>query len=168
MLAEILHKIGFDWRVALSHTVNIGIIFFILVKFALPKIKATIDKRTADIKQGLKNKEASELILSEAKSKAEEVRKLAQSEKVGIITQAKKDAESLVSRGQMEAQAIVDSARKDFQAAKQEGYGEGSALFERKVADILSIISNKAFANSVTPEVESAFIKKVFTEQYEK
>lgn len=168
MLAEILHKIGFDWRVALSHTVNIAIIFFILVKFALPKIKATIDKRTEDIKQGLKNKEESQAVLAQANKEAGEIKKSAQSEKVEILANAKGEAENFIAKGQSEAQAIIESARKDFGMAKQEGYAEGSALFERKLNDILGIISNKAFASNVSSEVESAFIKKVFTEQYEK
>lgn len=168
MLAEILHKIGFDWRVALSHTVNIAIIFFLLVKFALPKIKATINKRTEDIRQGLKNKEASEEVLVNAHTQAGEIKKIAQAEKVQIVSQAKTEAEGLVAKGSQEAQVIVESARKDFQSAKQEGYAEGAKLFERKLTDILQVINNKAFAGAVSPEVESAFIKKVFTEHYEK
>ena len=168
MLAEILHKIGFDWRVALSHTVNIAIIFFLLVKFALPKIKATIEKRTEDIKQGLKNKEDSEEVLANAHTQAGEIKKTAQAEKVEIVSQAKTEAEVLVSKGSQEAQVIVESARKDFQTAKKEGYEAGESLFERKLAEILQVINNKAFAGAVSPEVESAFIKKVFTEHYEK
>lgn len=168
MLAEILHKIGFDWRVALSHTVNIAIIFFLLVKFALPKIKATIDKRTEDIRQGLKNKEASEEVLANAHTQAGEIKKTAQAEKVHIVSQAKSEADALVSKGSQEALTIIESARKDFQSAKQEGYAEGAHLFERKLVDILQVISSKAFAGTVSPEVESAFIKKVFTEHYEK
>jgi F0F1-type ATP synthase membrane subunit b/b' len=42
ILQDIGTKIGFDWRLALTHLINLLIIFFLLVKFALPAIKKTL------------------------------------------------------------------------------------------------------------------------------
>jgi F0F1-type ATP synthase membrane subunit b/b' len=168
MLAEILQKIGFDWRVALSHTVNIAIIFFLLVKFAFPKLKAVIDKRTSDIAEGLKNKDASEKVLAQAKVDAEGVLKEAQASKVEILSEAKRDADGVVASSRDEAGAIIEAARAEKKTAKEEGFKDGTDLFEEKLPKILQVISSKAFLDKVTPEIESEFVKNVFKQVYEK
>jgi F-type H+-transporting ATPase subunit b len=168
MLAEILHKIGFDWRVALSHTVNIAIIFFLLVKFALPKLQKVIDERTEKIKQGLRNKEESELVLASAQKEAGEITKSAQADKVQVLNSAKEEAYRFVQAGKSQADEIISSARKEMSSAKEDGYQAGVSAFENKVGDLLKIISQKAFQNQVTPEVESTFIKQTFKNAYEK
>jgi F0F1-type ATP synthase membrane subunit b/b' len=54
ILTDIGNKIGFDWRLALTHLINLLIIFFLLVKYAFPAIKKAVDERTKKIQEGLK------------------------------------------------------------------------------------------------------------------
>lgn len=54
ILNDIASKIGFDWKLSLTHLINFSIIFFLLVRFALPGIKKTINERTKKIEEGLK------------------------------------------------------------------------------------------------------------------
>jgi F0F1-type ATP synthase membrane subunit b/b' len=167
-LQIIAGKIGFDWRIAISHTINIGIIFFILVKFALPKIKATINERTEKIKQGLKNKEESEAVLMSAKDESAEIIKKAEKEKKEILAKAADISKSSIDKSQEDANGIIVSARALEANAQKQGYESGVNLLENKIGNILTAITDKAFVGKVTADIESNFIKKVFESEYAK
>ena len=167
-LTEIAGKIGFDWRIALSHTINIGIIFILLVKFALPKIKQIINERTEKIKQGLKNKEESESMLLSAKSESETIIKAANKEKQEIINKADDLSKANISKSEKEASEIIEKVKEKEKGAEKAGFDSGINLLENKIGDILSILSDKAFAGKVDAKVEGDFIKTVFEQIYAK
>jgi F0F1-type ATP synthase membrane subunit b/b' len=167
-LQEIAGKIGFDWRIALSHTINLGIIFFILVKFALPKLKSIIDERTEKIKQGLKNKEESEQVLAEARLASEQAIKEAQKEKREILDKGEEMAKSNIDKSKSEASEIVSNAKMIESDSEKKGFDSGINLLENKIGGILKSISMQAFDGKVDASIENNFIKKIFEENYAK
>ena len=67
-LMEVLAKVGFDWRLALTNLVNFGLIVWLLAKFLWPSISKAISERQKIINQGLEDAEAAKERLAKSQS----------------------------------------------------------------------------------------------------
>lgn len=168
MLAEIAHKIGFDWHLALSHTFNFLLIFFLLVKFVLPKLKATIDERNKKITEGLEKFAKSQKLLEEAESEKAAIISETQKEKKEIIMQAEQQKKTVLVNADIEAKQIVSDSKIEGEKIKKDSFEKGSVELEDKIGSILQTISNKAFNGKVSPEINNEFVKQVFSNSYGK
>lgn len=168
MLSEILHKIGFDFQLAFFHTINFLIVFFILVKFAFPKLQKAISERTEKIKTGLKNFEDSEEILNQSKNSAQKIISEGEFEKRQILESAEELKKQKLKLADETYSEILGKAKIDSEILKNESYNKGADLLQEKLPNIFQIITQKAFSDKVTPSIQAEFIKKVFADQYGK
>jgi F-type H+-transporting ATPase subunit b len=162
ILQDIGNKIGFDWRLALTSLINFLIIFFLLVKFALPAIKKTIDERTAKIKEGLRLREEADKIVTQAKSEGLEITKGANKKAEEIFSKAEISSKELVSAAHEKASTIVQEAEKQKEESKAKGLLEAENILQKDIAKILTKISANAFSGKVSAEANKDFIQKVF------
>lgn len=167
-MTEILSKIGFDWHLALSHTVNFLIIFILLVKFALPKLKKTIDERKAKIEEGLATFAKSAQILKESEAEKANILKSAEIEKKGILAESESIKKNILAKGEADAREIISASKTEGEKIKADSYEKGASELESKIGDILQMISQKAFAGKVSAEVNNEFVKNIFKESYGK
>lgn len=168
ILQEIGHKIGFDWRLAITHFVNLLIIFVLLVKFALPKLKKTIDERNQKISDGLKMREDAEKIVELANEQSSNIKTLANTKYQEVIDKGTQDAKKLTEEASQEAREIMQKANLEKEAAKSKGLSEAENIISADINKILTQISEKAFAGKVTAETNSDFVASVFKENYGK
>lgn len=103
---DILKDFGFDPILFVAQIINFVIIFFVLKKIMYKPVMEIINKRTQEIKKGLKDKEDAEALLLKAEEKETE-----------IIQKAQKRAEKIIEDAKLEAKEtktqIEESARKD-------------------------------------------------------
>lgn len=97
--AEILSKIGFDWKLALANLINFLIIFYILKRFAFAPISKIIKERKDKIDEGL-----------EKAIHSEEILKMAKEEGLEIIAKAKEEANHIIASGYGHAKKSMDHA----------------------------------------------------------
>jgi F-type H+-transporting ATPase subunit b len=168
MLSEILHKIGFDFQLAFFHTINFLIVFFILVKFAFPKLQKAISERTKKIKAGLKNFEDSQELLNQSKISAQKIISEGESEKRQILESAEDLKKQKLKSVEESYFSILEKAKVDSEILKNESYNKGADLLQEKLPNIFQIITQKAFSDKVTPSIQAEFIKKVFQDEYGK
>ncbi|MBM3131618.1 MAG: F0F1 ATP synthase subunit B [Chloroflexi bacterium] len=126
-------SLGISWQGLVVQLINVGLLFFLLAKFAYKPIMRMLDERANKIKEGLDKAEQAEKragqIDVEAKKALEEARKegqklIAQASEMGAKLreeakeQAKKEAEALIERARAEIQLERDHAigqlRKEF------------------------------------------------------
>ncbi len=162
VLQEVGHKIGFDWRLALTHLINLLIIFFLLAKFALPSIKKVVEERTKKIQEGLKMREQADKILEEANQNSLETAKKANQKAEEIYSKAESSAKEIVLTANSKASEIIQVAEKEKQNAKEKGLKEAESLITKDLSKILSKISANAFSEKISADINSDFVSKVF------
>lgn len=129
---ELLNALGLDLKIFIAQFINFAILYFVLAKFALPKITAMVKKRQEEIDTGLKNAEAAKLVLDQAQEKEAAIVTAANSQARTIISDAKqkgKQAEAqILAQAKDQAQTIVENGKKQavtekaklMQSAKEE------------------------------------------------
>lgn len=162
ILTDIATKIGFDWKLALTHLINLLIIFFLLVKYALPAIKKTVEERTKKIEEGLRMRNEADKIVEKAKSESLDITKSANAKAEEVYTKAEKNSKEIISTANEKANSIIFSANKDKEEAKEKGLKDAENILLKDIPGILSKISTQAFSGKITGEVNKDFISKVF------
>jgi len=168
ILQDIATKIGFDWKLALTHFINLLIIFFLLVKFALPAIKKVVDERTAKIKEGLRLRDEADKIVVEAKGDAKNILVEANKKAQENIGNADAVAKNTIADASTKSAEIVRAANLEKEGAKQAGLKDAENILGKDIGKILTSISNLAFSGKVSADANSEFVTKVFKESYSK
>lgn len=162
ILQEIAHKIGFDWKLALTHLINLLIIFFLLARFALPTIKKVVNERTKKIEEGLRMREQADKIVENANLESQKIAKLANQKAEEIFVKAETSAKDIVTTANTKASEIVQLAEKEKTSAKEKGMKEAENILSKDISKILSKISANAFGDKISADVNNDFISKVF------
>jgi F-type H+-transporting ATPase subunit b len=168
ILNDIATKIGFDWRLALTHFINLMIIFFLLVKFALPAIKKTVDERTKKIKEGLRLRDEADKVVADAKSEAKNIVVEASKKAQDNISASETSAKNILSDASNKSAEIIRAANLEKEGAKQAGLKDAENVLGKDIGKILTKISSLAFSGKVSADANSEFVTKVFKESYSK
>ena len=135
----------------------IGIIAFLIVfgglaKFALPKIKATLDERADAIEGGIERAAKAE---AEAKELAEQYRSqlaAAREEASTIRTQAQADRSAIIEEARAEARAAA-AAVADQQAAQIAAErSQATAALTRQIGELSIALAGKVVGQSLTDD----------------
>ncbi len=160
-MTEILKALGLDWKMFLAQLLNFAIFYWLLAKFALPKVREMIKNRQEEIDKGLKQAEEAKSIWTEAKAKEDELIAKARSEASQIIRQGRersqKVAENLIQEAKQKAQNLVENGEKQVQVAKEK------MLLEAKdeLAEIISLGVRKVAEKKVDKnEIEKDYLQK--------
>lgn len=162
ILQDIATKIGFEWHLAFTSLINFLIIFFLLVKFALPSIKKTIEERTKKIQEGLRMREEADKIVESANSEGLKITRDANRKAEEIFSKVETSAKEVLTDANSKASSIIALAEKEKQDAKEKGLKEAENILTKDIGKILSKISANAFSGKLTGETNSEFISKVF------
>ena len=169
---EILHdignKIGFDWKLSITHLINFLILFFLLVKFALPNIKRTIDERTKKIKEGLQLQEESVKIFEDAKLESQKIISVAHTKQSEIVATADEAAKQILTKANEKQQEIIQQAEQVKSVSKEAGLKDAEKVFANSLPQVLKKISTAAFGDKLSAEVNDQFITKVLKDSYGK
>jgi F-type H+-transporting ATPase subunit b len=168
ILVDIASKIGFDWKLSITHLINFLIIFFLLVKFALPGIKKVIADRTKKIEEGLKMRYEADKIVESAKTDAKEISKIANQKAGEIISKADENAKNIISDSSEKGAEIIRLANTQKEEAKNSGLKEAENLLAKDISKILAKISATAFDSKLTADNNSDFVTKVFKQNFSK
>lgn len=132
-MAELIHKLGIDWRLLVAQIINFLILFFVLKKFLYRPILEVLEKRRERVEKSLSNAERLESeitkvgemreeIIRKANQKANEIlgeaRELAESKRASILKDAENEASRMIEETkhklEKEKGKILDEAREDL------------------------------------------------------
>ena len=125
-------------------TVAFLIVFFLLAKFAFPRINKTLEERADAIEGGIRRaaesqEEAAQLLesykaqLAEARNEAAAIRATAQAEKATIIEQAKSEASAAAAAVTERASASIEAERAQAVASLRRDVGDLALTLASKV-----------------------------------
>ena len=158
---DTLHKVGFEWQVALSNLVTFLIILVILNVFVFKKLGNVIAKRNAKIKKGLEDAQLADTALMMAKEKEKGLLKEAHVESSNIVERAYAEAQETIGQSkqnaEIEAQKILDLASKKIEKQKIELEKE----LHKKTVDIVISGIEKVLAEEMTSEMQERIVKKI-------
>lgn len=158
---ELLNALGLDLQVFVAQFVNFAILYFVLAKFAIPKITAMVKARQDEIDAGLKNAEAAQLALTQAQEKEAALVAQANSQARQIIGEAKqkgKQAEAkILAEAKEQAQVILTNSEK--QARTEKAKLMQSA--KEELAEIISI----GMKNLADEKIDAAKIRDNYLKQ---
>ena len=118
-----LQSIGFDWQVALAHTVNFLLVVWVLKRFVFTPLEETMRERREKISSGVAEAEKAKEKLQEAETEREAILETAKEKRQEIIGEAREQAEQIITDARREAteeaEEIKQQARKDMQAQRK-------------------------------------------------
>lgn len=140
------------------------IVFFILKKFAFPRITEMLDKRTEKIEGDLKNaeltREEAEKLLADYKAQLDEAR----AEAKKIMDEGKTLGENLrketIAKATEEANQLIRRAQEEIGREKEKAIKE----LQNQIADISIEVASKVIQKSLSKEEHSKLIDQYITE----
>lgn len=158
---ELLRALGLDWKIFLTQLLNFALLYFVLAKAALPKIRAMMIKREQEIDDGLKNAEAAKLVLAQAKTNEEEILVQARTAAVKIIEESRIKAklveDKIVAQAKETAQKIVATGEEQVIVAKEKMLQD----VKEELAEVIAIgVKNLTGEEVSAKKVTTSYLKQ--------
>ena len=115
--SKIMHDFGISWPGIAAQVLNVGIVIFILWKFAFKPVLATLDERQQKIASGLQYADEMKAKLEAAQQESAASAKRAQAEASRIIDEARKTAKEFLDKQTQETAAKGNDILTKAQAA---------------------------------------------------
>ncbi len=135
--SKIMHDFGISWPGIAAQVLNVGIVVFILWKFAFKPVLATLDERQQKIASGLQYAEEMKAKLAAAQEETAASAKRAQLEATRIIEEARKSAKDFLDKQSAETSAkandILIKAQQAIELEKKKMLAEARTEIARLV-----------------------------------
>ena len=115
-IADILGRIGFNWKIALANLVNFLAVFYLLNRYIFGALRKKIDDREKRIAEGVENAKKAEEELLRAHELREGIIREAEREAHGIVQAAHVQGKDIVSEAEARSREEAEEARKAARA----------------------------------------------------
>lgn len=153
-----------SWGLMIWTLITFGIVYFILKKYALPKIQEAIDARTVMIEDSIKYAETQRVeadsLLADYRQRLSEAREQADE----IIARARTTAEqreaTAISDAQEEREELLEQTRREIQLETEKSLQD----LRREVANLTVIATEKVTRKSMTGDDQQRLIEEALSE----
>ena len=154
---KIMHDFGISVPGILAQVLNVGIVVFILWKFAFKPVLATLDERQQKIASGLAYAEEMKAKLEAAQQESAASAKRAQVEASRIIDEARKSAKDFLDKQTQETAAkandIIAKAQQAIELEKKKMLAEART----EIARLVVVTTERVLAKKLTDADRSAY-----------
>lgn len=162
---DILGSIGFDWKVALANLVNFAIVFYLLNRFVLSKLKLVLKERKQKIDQGLEDAKKAEAALFMAGQKETEIIGNAHEKANLLIIEASHKGNDLIKqaekKGLVSGDELVRKAELDIERKMKKAMKESEMI----AASLIVSGVKKMLIEQVDGDKNQEFIEKIVTKE---
>ncbi len=156
-LTEIAGKFGVTWPTLIAQMINFIIVAFVLYKFAVKPIAATLDERQQKIADGLQYAEEMKAQLAAAERERAEKIKEAAADAQRILTESREQSKEMIEKKTQEAAAQAEAIiRKASEATEQERKKMLSDV-RQEVARLVVATSSKVLSRDLSDSEKSNF-----------
>ena len=152
-----MHDFGISWPGIAAQVLNVGIVVFILWKFAFKPVLATLDERQAKIASGLQYAEEMKAKLEAAQQESAASAKRAQIEASRIIDEARKAAKEFLDKQSQETAAkandILAKAQQAIELEKKKMLAEART----EIARLVVVTTQRVLAKELTDADRSRY-----------
>ncbi len=147
---ELFSTFGIDWRLLLWQAVNFAVVLFVLKRFAIGPLIATLERRRVKIEEGLREAEAARKVLSDAETGRDGTLREAREKAGTILAEARAHSErlqeDLLAKARAEAAKILADGKASLTAEKDAMLRSAKA----EVADLVVLAAAKAVPRVLT------------------
>lgn len=163
-ITRIIHDLGLNWPQLIAQMVNFAVVAFLLYRFAVRPILATIDQRQKNIADGLRYADEMKAKLADAEKQHAETLKRAAGEAQKIIDDARASAKELLDR---ETRATAEKTQQMLARAE-----EAIALERRKmladareeIARLVALTTQRVLNRELTPDERTRYTESAARE----
>jgi len=154
---EFAREFGFNAKLIFAQILNFGILAFLLYRFAIKPIAATLDERQQKIADGLQYAEEMKAQLAAATRERDEKIKEAAADAQRILTESREQSKEMIEKKTQEAAAQAEAIiRKATEATEQERKKMLSDV-RQEVARLVVATSSKVLSRDLSDAEKSTF-----------
>jgi F-type H+-transporting ATPase subunit b len=137
--------------------VSFCILAFVLYRWGLKPVLATMDERTNKIEAGLKYAEDMKAKLAQANQQSEELLRKAAFEAQAIVNDARKTAKELADRQAQDTAAQAAAVLAKAQQAIELEHGKMIAEVRGEIARLVTLTASKVLSTELSPDDKARF-----------
>jgi F-type H+-transporting ATPase subunit b len=154
---NMLQQFGIEPVFLIMQLVSFGILAFVLYRFMIKPVLATVDERNAKIASGLKHAEETQARLAAAQQESAALIKKSQVEASRIIDDARKSAKDFVDKQTLEATAKTTDMLAKAQQAIELEHKKMLADARTEIARLVVITTERVLAKKLTDADRAAY-----------
>lgn len=136
-MAELFTKLGIDWRLLAANTLTFFLVLWVLRKFAYRPILNVLERRQAQVAEGMAAAKQSQTELAAIQQQKQEILRAAKLEGAALIAAAREQAEAAKTKIAAEAQ---DEATATLQRAKAQLQRERETMIASAKTELADVI----------------------------
>ena len=161
---EVLRGLGFDPILFTAQIVNFLVILFILKKILYKPLLEMLNKRQAEIKSGLDNKEKAEALLLDTEEKEKKVLKKANETAKNILSDADKVASEIKAKAEISAKKESEKIILDAKATVSQEVLAAENKLTEKIGSLSLSLLQKSLVGVFGENEQKTILKKAETE----
>jgi F-type H+-transporting ATPase subunit b len=153
----IAERFGLDAKSIVMQVISFLIVLFVLYKFGIKPVTATMEERAQKIETGLKDAEAMQAKLAAAQEESAVIVKKANGEATRIVDDARKSAKEYLDRQTQEATAKANDLLAKAQQAMELEHKKMLADARQEIARLVVITTEQVLAKKLTDADRRAY-----------
>jgi F-type H+-transporting ATPase subunit b len=147
---NLLEKFGVEWHYVVWQIVSFVIVLFVLYKFGIKPVVATMEERNRKIESGLRHAEEMQAKLAAAQQESAALVKKANAEAAKIVEEARKTAKEYLDRQTQEAGAKASDLLAKAQQAIELEHKKMLADARTEIARLVVATTERVLAKKLT------------------
>jgi F-type H+-transporting ATPase subunit b len=159
-MAELLEKLGIDWKLLIANTITFFLVLWVLKKFAFRPIMTLLEKRQQTVAESLHDAKQTKEELHKFQVEKEQLLKEARQTAQGMLREAEQQAEAMrqekLEQSQAEAQQLVIRTREQLAREQTQMLAEAKG----KLADLVVTATTKVLEDTVDDSMDAKLQQK--------
>lgn len=154
---NMLTKFGVEWTYVVWQLVSFVVVLFVLYKFGIKPVAATMEERTRKIESGIKHAEEMQVKLAAAQQESAAIVKKAQVDASRIVDDARKSAKEFLDKQTQEATAKASDLLVKAQQAIELEHKKMLADARTEIARLVVITTERVLAKKLTDSDRASY-----------
>jgi F-type H+-transporting ATPase subunit b len=147
---NMLAKFGVEWKYVVWQLISFAVVLFVLYKFGIKPVSATMEERNRKIESGIKHAEEMQAKLAAAQQESAAIVKKAQVEASRIVDDARKTAKEFLDKQTQEATAKATDVLTKAQQAIDLEHKKMLADARTEIARLVVATTERVLAKKLT------------------
>lgn len=154
---NMLTKFGVEWKYVVWQLISFVVVLFVLYKFGIKPVSATMEERNRKIEAGIKHAEEMQAKLAAAQQESAEIVKKAQVEASRIVDEARKTAKEYLDKQTQEATVKASDLLAKAQQAIELEHKKMLADARTEIARLVVTTTERVLAKKLTDADRAAY-----------
>jgi ATP synthase, F0 subunit b len=154
---NMLVKFGVEWKYVVWQLISFVVVLFVLYKFGIKPVTATMEERNRKIEAGIKHAEEMQAKLAAAQQESAAIVKKAQAEATRIVDDARKTAKEFLDKQTQEATTKASDLLAKAQQAIELEHKKMLADARTEIARLVVATTERVLAKKLTDADRAAY-----------